>query len=242
MSLDRSKEGNLTKGIFDGLIACVTRDSEPPAKAYSEEAIVKAICGMFPEGHNARIREIVPGRIQHLVHKKALHHNRQAGGYVLSFKFRERVQGNIQKCQDRELAFLATLGAAVKRAGDDLKVDYQFSMGRIVEIGHQVVLWYLREQGRVISDPTAALLNILNAEKLVDEFLNKHPLPKPTTMAPLTVDQVKDLLPHALFATLNTNDEEVRKYLARKGRPFHRSWVPAGDAGHPGGVPQAPRR
>ena len=72
--------------------------------------------------------------------------------------------------QDRELAFLGALGAAVKRAGDDLKVDYQFSTERLVEIGHQAVLWYLREQGKVVSDPTAALLNILNAEKLVEEF------------------------------------------------------------------------
>ena len=80
MSLDRSKDGNLTKGIFDGLIACVTRDSAPPAKVYSEEAIVTAICGMFPEGHTARIRKIVPGRIQHLVNKKALHYNAAARG------------------------------------------------------------------------------------------------------------------------------------------------------------------
>ncbi|HLN29161.1 MAG TPA: hypothetical protein VK395_15535 [Gemmataceae bacterium] len=211
-SLDRSKDGNLTKGIFDGLIACVTRDSDPTAKVYSDEAIVAAICGMFPEGHAARIREIVPGRIQHLVHKKALHHNKPAGGYVLSFKFKERVQRNIQKAQDRELAFLAALGAAVKQAGDDLKVDYQFPTDRIVEIGHQAVLWYLREQGKVVSDPTAALLNILNAEKLVEEFLKKHPLSKLTVKGPLTEDQVNDLLPAALFATLNSKDDEVRKY------------------------------
>lgn len=220
VSLDRSKDGNLTKGIFDALIACVTRDSEPPAKVYSKNSIVASICRMFPAGHAARIKEIVPGRIQHLVHKKALHLDRKAGGYVLSFKFKEKIQGNIQKAQDLELGFLTALGAAVKQAADDLKVDYEFSTERLVEIGHQVVLWYLREQGKVVSDPTAALLNILNAEKLLEEFLKQHPLPKPTVKAPLTEEQVKDLLPPALFATLNTNDQEVRKYLRGKADLF----------------------
>jgi len=78
--LDRARDGNLTKGIFDALIACVTRDSSPHDKAYTEEAIVAAICAMFPAGHAPRIREIVPGRIQHLVNKRALHLDKQAGG------------------------------------------------------------------------------------------------------------------------------------------------------------------
>jgi hypothetical protein len=83
VNLDRSRDSNLTKGIFDALIACVTRDSNPPTKVYPEESISSAICMMFLEGHAARVREIVPGRIQHLVHKKALHLNKQAGGYVV---------------------------------------------------------------------------------------------------------------------------------------------------------------
>ena len=170
VNLDRSKDSNLTKGIFDALIGYVIHGSAPPAKAYSEDAIVTAICEMFPAGHAARLKEIVPGRIQHLVNKKALHFDKQANGYVLSFKFREKIRINIQKAQERELAFLAALSAAVKTAAETLEVDYEFSTEKIVEIGHQAVLWYLREQGRVISDPTAALLNILNAEKLLEEF------------------------------------------------------------------------
>jgi len=83
----------------------------------------------------------------------------------------------------------------------------------VVEIGHQAVLWYLSESGKVVSDPTSALLNILNAEKLLEEFLKKHPLPKPTRKEPLTEEQLMDLLPHALFTTLNAKDEEVRKAL-----------------------------
>jgi hypothetical protein len=220
VSLDRSKDSNLTKGIFDALIACVTRDSDPQSKAYTQQAIVAAICGMFPAGHAARIKEIVPGRIQHFAHKKALHLNKSAGGYILSFKYKEKVQGNIQKAQERELAFLAALGGAVRSAAEKLGVNYQFSTERVVDLGHQAVLWYLRAQGKVVSDPTAALLNILNAEKLIEEFLKQYPLPKPTAKAPLTVEQVMDLLPPALFATLNTKDEEVRKFLRGKADLF----------------------
>lgn len=220
VSLDRLRGGNLTKSIFDALITCVTRDSDPPTKAYSEESIVAVITAMFPEGHSARIREIVPGRIQHLVKKKALHFDAQAGGYVLSFQFRQRVTENIQNAQERELAFLATLNTAVKQAGENLEVDYAFSAEKVVEIGHQAVLWYLREQGKIVSDPAAALLNILNSEKLVEEFLKLHPLPNPTKRAPLTTVQVMDLLPTALFATLASKDEEVRKYLRGKADLF----------------------
>ena len=220
MNVDRAKDSNLTKGIFDALIACVTRDSDPPHTAYSQEAIVSAICGMFPAGHAPRIKEIVPGRIQHLVNKKALHLNKKAGGYVLSFQYRERVQGNIKKAQERELAFLAALSAAVKQTAEERAVDYEFSTEKVVEVGHQVVLWYLREQGKVVSDPVAGMLNILNAEKLLDEFLERHPLPKAKGKTPPTEEQLRDLLPHALFTTLNAKDEEVRQYLRAKADLF----------------------
>jgi len=135
---------------------------------------------------------------------------------VLSFQYKEKVQKNIQKAQERELAFLAALSAAVKETAEEQQVDYKFSTEKVVEIGHQAVLWYLRESGKVVSDPTAALLVILNAEKLLEEFLKKHPLPKPTRKDDLTEEQLKDLLPHALFTTLNAKDEEVRKYLRGK--------------------------
>ena len=220
VNLDRSKDSNLTKGIFDALIACVTRDSAPPDKAYSEVDIVNAITGMFPPGHTSRIKEIVPGRVQHLITKGALHMNKQAGGYVLSFKFKEKVQGNINKAQDRELGFLAALSAAVKNTADEREVDYTFSVEKVVEIGHQVVLWYLREQGKVVSDPAAELLNIFNAEKLLEEFLKRHPLQKDTANTSLTEDHLRDLLPSALFITLNTKNEEIAKYLRAKADLF----------------------
>ena len=108
-NLDRSRNSNLTKNIFDGLIACVTRDSDPPNKVYSEEDIVSAVCAMFPSGHATRIQSIVPARIRKLIKQKALHFNTSAGGYVLSFPYRQKVQQNMQKAQDQEINFGAVL-------------------------------------------------------------------------------------------------------------------------------------
>src|SRR5271157_2644550 len=129
---------------------------------------------------------------------------------------RRRCRRTFQRAQELELAFLAALSAAVKETAEEFQIDYKFSSEKVVEIGHQAVLWYLSESGKVVSDPTSALLNILNAEKLLEEFLKKHPLPKPTRKEPLTEEQLMDLLPHALFTTLNAKDEEVRKYLRGK--------------------------
>jgi len=117
---------------------------------------------MFPDGHAARIKEIVPGRIQHLVNKKALHFNKAAAGYVLSFPYRNKVQGSIQKAQDRELTFLAALNSAVKATAEDREIDYEFLPETIVDIGHQCILWYMSAQGKTIADPSVGLLNILN--------------------------------------------------------------------------------
>ena len=47
MNLDRSRGSNMTKGLFDALIVCVTRDSDPGSKAYSEENIFSTICAIF---------------------------------------------------------------------------------------------------------------------------------------------------------------------------------------------------
>jgi hypothetical protein len=220
VNLDRAKDSNLTKGIFDALIACVTRDADPYAKVYSEEAIVAAICAMFPGGHAARIKEIVPGRIKHLAQRKALHLNKPAGGYVLSFPYRDKVLGNIQRAQDRELAFVAALSSAVKATAEDREINYAFSNEAIVEAGHQCVLWYLSEQGKTIADPSSGLLNILNAEKLVEAYLGKHPLPKGKGKEKLTEEILLDLLPHALYVTLNSKDEEIAKYLRSKADLF----------------------
>lgn len=217
---DRSKDGNLTKGLFDGLIACVTRDSNPPLKAYAEAEIVSAISAMFPAGHGTRIKEIVPGRIQHLVNKKALHFDRKAGGYVLSFDYRKKFETNIQKAQERELVFIAALRTAVNRSAEELGVDYEFSLESIVQLGQQVVFWYLREQGKALSDPQITPLNILNAEKLLDEFLLKYPL-NTAKLDPLpSEEQVNDLLPSALFSVLNSEEQELQHYLRAKADLF----------------------
>ena len=222
LNIDRSKDNNLTKGIFDSLIACVIRDSVPDSKTYTEFEIVAAVCAMFPEGHGARIRNIVPGRIKSLSQKKAIHFDSKAGGYVLSFPYREKVQRNIKGAQVRELGFIAALSAAVKSTAVDRGVDYHFPADSIVEIGHQCVLWYLREQGKTVADPSSGLMSILNAEKLVDTYLERNPLSKPKGKENklVTRDMLMDLLPHALYTTLRSKDSEIAKHLRAKADLF----------------------
>lgn len=219
VNLDRSRNSNLTKSIFDGLIACVTRDSDPPNQVYSEEDIVSAVCAMFPSRHATRIRHIVPARIKKLVTRKALHFNTSAGGYVLSFPYRKKVQHSMQKAQDQEIAFLATLSSAVKTTAKDREIDYEFSAERIVEIGHQCVLWYLNEQSKSMANPSSGLLNILNTEKLVGTYLDTIHLPKEKGKV-ISRDIILDLLPHAMYVTLNSKDQEIAKYLRSKADLF----------------------
>jgi hypothetical protein len=175
---------------------------------------------MFPDGHASRIRQIVPGRIQKLVNRKALHFNKLAGGYVLSFPYRDKVQGNIQKAKDQELTFLAALNSAVKATAEDREIDYEFSFEAIVEIGHKCIMWYMRAQGKTIADRSSDLLHILNAEKLVEAYLDHHPLSKDKCKKKLSREMVLDLLPHALYVTLNSKDEEIAKYLRAKADLF----------------------
>jgi hypothetical protein len=220
VNLDRLRNRNVTKGIFDALIACVTRHSNPPMTVYSEQQIISAIIGMFPPGHAPRISEIVPGRIQHLVSKKALHFNSSAGGYVLSFPYREKVQVNIQRARERELTFLAALSSAIKRAVVDCEIDYELALDSMTTIGHQCVLWYLSDQGRAVADPSGALLSILNTERMVEEYLRERPLPTMKGKKVLTEESVRDVLPHALYVTLSSTDGEIAQYLRWKADLF----------------------
>ncbi len=174
---------------------------------------------MLPNGHAERIRNIVPARIKKLVKKKALHFDTSAGGYVLSFPYREKVQRNIQKAQDQEINFLATLSAAVKTTAEDREIDYEFSAERVVDIGHQCVLWYLSEQSKSIADPSAGLLKILNTERLVETYLDTTPPPKEKGKV-IGRDIILDLLPHAMYVTLNSKDQEIAKYLRAKADLF----------------------
>ena len=219
VNLDRSRKSNLTNNIFDGLIACVTRDSDPHNKAYTEEDIVSAVCAMLPSGHAERIRILVPARIKQLVNKKALHFDTSAGGYVLSFPHRERMQDNIRNAQDQEITFLAALNSAVKTTAEDNEIDYEFSAERIVEIGHQCVLWHLNEQSNM-SDPSSDLLNIFNTEKLVKTYLDRGGHRSKERGKAIDRDIILDLLPHALYATLNSEDQEIAKYLRSKADLF----------------------
>lgn len=214
-NLDRAKGGNLTKGIFDALIVYVTRDSNPPQVAYPEEAIITAICNMFPDSHALRIREIVSGRIRHLVSKVMIHYNTAAAGYVLAFEQRERIQTNIATAQSREIAFLAALKNAVDIAAEQQEIDYEFKSEEVAKLGHHCVLWLMSAQGKGVASKTDNAPNILNSEKLVNLYLASFPLPNGATL-----DAVKDLLPQAIYTTLNTQDTEISHYLRAKADLF----------------------
>lgn len=218
-NLDRAKEGNWTKTIFDALITCVTRDSDPAGKVYSKEEIVAAICGMFPPAHEPRIREIVPPRIERLVRKRAIHFDKQADGYVLSFPHRKRMSEKIQKAQEREVAFLAALNSAVVATANEQEVDYAFSVEEVARQGHQCIVWFLSEQGKSVTNPAASLLGIFNAERLVQAYLDRNPLPSAPPKG-ISNEVLLDLLPHALYLTLTSNDEETIRYVRAKADLF----------------------
>ena len=216
VNLDRARDSNITKGIFDSLIIFVTKDSEPPAKVFTEINIIDAICKMFPNSHAIRIKEIVPGRIKHLSDKnRALHYNQQAGGLVLSFKYREIVKANIQRASERELTFRAELKTCIEAAIEAQEIDYDAPVDILIEVGHSCVLWYFCEQGKALADTDVMSINILNAERLVDVYLESVPLTDATTK-----DAALDILPHALFKILNSRHLDVKKYLRSKADLF----------------------
>jgi hypothetical protein len=63
-------------------------------------------------------------------------------------------------------------------------------------------------------------MSILNAEKLVETYLGQQMLPKARSKGNLTRDMVMDLLPHALYVTLSSKDQEIAKYLRAKADLF----------------------
>ncbi|NNB56175.1 hypothetical protein [Pseudomonas fragi] len=214
-NLDRSRGGNLTKGIFDALIGHTLRDSNPPDVAYSLDDIVKKISSMFPPSHMPRICEIVKGRIQHLSAKNIIHLDIQAGGYVLSFEHKKRIEKNFLDSQDREVFFRAEMKSAVESACEKYEIDYEFSSEQLGEIGHKCILWYLNAQGVALSREINGAGNILNTERLLDLYLEAFPIPDIALL-----DAVKDLLPHAMFEILRSSDTEIQSYIKAKSDLF----------------------
>ena len=214
-NLDRSRGGNLTKGIFDALIGHTLRDSNPPDVAYTLDDIVNKISAMFPPSHMPRICEIVKGRILHLSAKSIIHLDVQAGGYVLSFEHKKRIEKNFSDSQDREVFFRAAMKSAVESASEKYEIDYKFSSEQLGEIGHKCILWYLNAQGVALTHEINGTGNILNAERLLDLYLEAFPI---TDVALLGA--VKDLLPHAMFEILRSSNTEIQSYVKAKSDLF----------------------
>ena len=217
-SFDRAHGGNLTKWIYEALVIYATRNSDPPNKAFTQQQIIDAICSMFPEGHRERITQVVPGRITKLASQKMIHLNRQANGYVLSHAQREKLGANIGKATDRELAFRAALQVAINATAEDREIDYEYDVDGLVNTAHACVLWYMHEQGKRFVDPYSGLTNVINAERLVDLYLEAHPPAKGNPE--LTVQIIADILPHALYSTLTSTQTETRQYLRSKADLF----------------------
>lgn len=217
-SLDRARGGNLTKGIYEALVIYATRDSDPPNKVFTEQQIIDAICAMFPDGHRERIAKVVPGRIAKLAGQKMIHFNRQSNGFILSNAQREKLGANIGKATDRELAFRAALQMAITATAEDREIDYEYDVDGLVNTAHGCVLWYMHEQGRRFVDPISGISNVINAERLVSIYLEAHP---PANGNPkLTVQIITDILPHALYSTLNSPQADTRQYLRSKADLF----------------------
>jgi len=217
-SYDRARGGNVTKGIFDALIAYALRDSVPLVSGVPSATILKRIQDLFPAGHHERIAQIVPGRIEKLVNQKKIHPDQQAGGYVLSNVLRESVRLNANRAKERELAFHAALHEAVIATVADRQIEYEYDSDKLIRTAHNCLLWFMREQGKRLIDPYSAALNVIDAERLVSLFLEEHPLPPDDLRMNATV--AMDILPHALYQTLKSGRAEISQYLRDKADLF----------------------
>ncbi|MGK9046678.1 hypothetical protein KXR63_04820 [Stutzerimonas chloritidismutans] len=210
-NLDRARGGNLTKGIYDSLIGYTLRDSNPPDVSYTADEIIEKISSMFPAGHSPRIKEIVTGRVKHLSGKGVIHYDTQAGGYVLSYEHKKRIEDNYKESQDRDVFFRAAMVQAIKSASEMLEVDYEFTSEALAELGHKCVLWYLNAQGAALTHEVNGTGNIINAEKLLDIYIENFPIPDSTLKL-----AAKDLLPHAIFEVLSSSAPEIKNYIRAK--------------------------
>ena len=217
-SLDRARGRNLTKALFDALIMFVLRDSDPQEKLLAEEDIIESICTMFPTGHRTRIGEITRPRIQHLVSKDILKHHQKDDRYALSYAHRERLKGQLSLLEQREIAFRASLKEAVSWTIETNEIDYECDAEHLIQVGHNCLLWYMREQGRQLQDPVQHLLNLMNTEELVSQYLARGKVKLNNPQADHTI--VMDILPTAIYRIITSKEPDIRSYLRSKSDVF----------------------
>ncbi len=217
-SIDRTRGRNLTKALYDALIIFVLRDSDPKEKLITKDGIIGSICAMFPAGHHQRIREIVPPRLERLVSKKMVNYHAKEARYVLSHSNHEKLERQLRALEDREVSFRACLREAIAAAIEDNEIDYEYDMDSLIQFGHNCLLWYLREQGKQLQDPVRNLVNIMNTEELVAQYL--HSVEDNASAPEANGAAVMDILPPAIFKVISSKDPETRSYLRSKSDVF----------------------
>ncbi len=218
VNLDRKRGSNITHGVFDALVFYALRDSDPEKKGYHAGAITETVRSMFPEKHAPRVGELVAARLAQLEKRGIIHNNTKVGGWVIADPFRGKLAANISATKERDVEFRGKLRDAIVEIAEEKEIEGEYPVDKLIQLGHDCVFWYMREQGRMFADPSHHQLTIYNAERLVKRYMVEHPDPKIAKTSDEEI--VYDLLPAALNRTLNSSEEETQRYLRAKADLF----------------------
>ncbi len=216
--LDGSTHRNFTKSVFDALIVFATRETAFPDKLVTTKLIVETITKMFPESHASRIQEIVPGRIEHLVGTDVLKRRAKDNAVSLAYSQKTKFEEARNTAAKREVAFRALLWASLQEVVEHQQIDYVVDFDEVIRVAHECVLWFLHEQGTQLRDGTGNLINVLNAEEVVDIFRNSSSFEK--IASKVTEDALEDILPSIVFRAINSEDPDTKAYLRGKADLF----------------------
>ena len=217
-SIDRARGRNLTKALFDALTIYVLRNSNSENRPLTVNEITTAIASMFPAGHHVRINEIVPARIKSLVKNKVVNYHTQEDKYILSYSNHQKLKEQLETLKQREITFRAFLREALIGAAESNEIDYDYNCDSLVQLGHNCILWYMREQGKQLQNPIENLISIFNTEELLTQYLSREQVD--IKKKGLNLDVIMDMLPLALYEIISSSNEEIREYLRSKSDVF----------------------
>lgn len=212
---DRKQGSNLTKSIFNTLITYALRDSEATTKRYNQNEILESICKIFPVGHHPRIHEIVPPLIARGVKKGKYKYHKSDESFALSFNESQKLSDHLSELANQEIMIRASIFDAIDTAVEKNNIDYEFDRDQLMSLIHKCILWYMQEQGKQLQDPAKHILNVLNTEELMLNYLStiqQHDS--------LTQEVVMDIAPTALYLIISTENKEIRQYLRSKSDVF----------------------
>ncbi|GAA4441526.1 hypothetical protein GCM10023155_47390 [Bremerella cremea] len=212
-SQDRRQGRNLTKAIFEAFILGALNDARTDG-GLTQSEILEVICRLFPEGHHARIHEIVPHRIVELTTKGEVC-SLKTGKVVLSKTKKERLKQQLESSTNSEVMFRAHIANAIRQACNENEIDYDVDYSGMAQLVHSCILWYMREQGKQIQNPISNLVNILNTEELVLQFIRSE---SPKTN--MSVTEIMDIAPSAVYYVISKGDKDTMAYLRVKSDIF----------------------